>query len=385
MIAHSRMHMATIQARPGPTTSLAARVGRRSVVATAVLSTRPGLSGVANGSAVHHLNGSNGAKQHLASPILDTNAASVIPHRTSLDEEKPHHEHPPLVGLPGNTLDKIQDCVRYVRARSELVPEIVIVLGSGLGALADDLEDSISIPYADIPHFHAPGVVGHPGRLVLGRIRGVPALVLQGRFHYYEGHPMDEVILPIRMAKFLGCHSALITNAAGGINPAFSAGDLMLIEDHINFIGSNPLRGPNPQELGGPRFLDLSAPYDEQYMGILHRVAGELALPQLRRGVYVGVSGPTYETRAEVRFFRAAGADAVGMSTVPEVIAARHLGVRVAALSCITNMACGMEAGELSHDDVMVQGAAAADKMRQLLITAVPLIAKAAADAAPKK
>jgi len=170
------------------------RVGRRHIVATAILSTRPAQQpGVANGSVVHLNGSSNGAKQHLASPILDAKAASVIPHRTSLDEERPHHEHPPLVGLPGNTLDKIQDCVRYVRARSALVPEIVIVLGSGLGALADDLEDSISIPYADIPHFHAPGVVGHPGRLVLGRIRGVPALVLQGRFHYYEGHPMGEL------------------------------------------------------------------------------------------------------------------------------------------------------------------------------------------------
>ncbi|KAI8475006.1 MAG: purine nucleoside phosphorylase [Monoraphidium minutum] len=237
------------------------------------------------------------------------------------------------------------------------------------------MSDAVAIPYAEVPHFHAPGVAGHPGRLVLGRMQGVPALVMQGRFHYYEGHPMDEVILPIRMAKYLGCHSALITNAAGGLNPGFAAGDLMLIEDHINMIGNNPLRGPNPKELGGPRFLDLSQPYDPAYCAVMRACAEDLGLPRLASGVYLGVSGPTYETRAEVRMFRNMGADAVGMSTVPEVIAARHLGVRVVALSCITNLACGLVEGSLSHEDVMQQGAAAAAKMRRLLVAAVPRMA----------
>ncbi|GBF99706.1 purine nucleoside phosphorylase [Raphidocelis subcapitata] len=291
----------------------------------------------------------------------------------------------PLVGLPGDTYAKIQDCVRYVRAHSSLVPEIVIVLGSGLGAIADEIDAPVALPYADIPHFHAPGVAGHPGRLVLGLMRGVPALVLQGRFHFYEGHPMDEVILPIRMAKYLGCTSALITNAAGGLNPAYSPGDLMLLEDHVNLIGANPLRGPNPPELGGPRFLDLSEPYDPEYRALIQEAAAEVGLPPLRQGVYVGVSGPTYETRAEVRLFRSMGADAVGMSTVPEVIAARHLGVRVAAVSCVTNLACGLVEGKVSHDDVMEQGAAAAGKMQRLLVAAVPKIAAAAKQSAAAK
>ncbi|KAI8463672.1 MAG: nucleoside phosphorylase domain-containing protein [Monoraphidium minutum] len=324
------------------------------------------------------------AHQPAAPPRRAANSPAVLDAPVAAAPHPAHSAHPaeqhPLVGLPAETASKIADCLAFVRARTDLVPEVAIVLGSGLGAVADDLQDAVAIPFAEVPHFHAPGVVGHPGRLVLGTLQGVPTLVLQGRFHYYEGHPMDEVILPIRMAKYLGCHSALITNAAGGLNPGFTAGDLMLIEDHINMIGNNPLRGPNPKELGGPRFLDLSEPYDPAYRSILSECAAELGLPQLKSGVYIGVSGPTYETRAEVRLFRNMGADAVGMSTVPEVIAARHLGVRVAAISCVTNMACGLVAGEVSHDDVMEQGAAAAAKMRRLLVAAVPRIS-AAADA----
>jgi purine-nucleoside phosphorylase len=253
-----------------------------------------------------------------------------------------------------------------------------MVLGSGLGPIADEVQDATIIPYAEVPHFHAPAVQGHPGRLVIGRFNGVPALVLQGRFHYYEGHPMEEVILPIRVAKFLGCHTAILTNAAGGINHDFHLGDLMLITDHLNLMTANPLRGPNPPELGGPRFLDLSEPYDKTFVKVMQQQAAELGIgDSLRTGTYAAVSGPTYETPAETRMLRAIGADAVGMSTVPEVIAARHVGVRVVGVSCITNLACGIShdgagVAKVTHEEVMENITLGVEKLKRLLVAAVP-------------
>lgn len=254
------------------------------------------------------------------------------------------------------------------------------MLGSGLGPIADEVQDATVIPYAEVPYFHAPAVQGHPGRLVLGMFNGVPALVLQGRFHYYEGHPMEEVILPVRVAKFLGCHTAILTNAAGGINHDFHLGDLMLITDHLNLMTANPLRGPNPPELGGPRFLDLSEPYDKTFIKVLQQQAAQLGISDaLRTGTYAAVSGPTYETPAETRMLRAIGADAVGMSTVPEVIAARHVSVRVVGVSCITNLACGIShddqgVAKVTHEEVMTNITLGVEKLKQLLLAAVPLM-----------
>ncbi|WIA12044.1 hypothetical protein OEZ85_012123 [Tetradesmus obliquus] len=274
----------------------------------------------------------------------------------------------------------IQETVSYIQSRCSLQPQVVMVLGSGLGPIADAVQDATVIPYGDIPHFHAPGVQGHPGRLVMGHFNGVPALVLQGRFHYYEGHPMEEVIFPIRVARFLGCHTAILTNAAGGINHDFHLGDLMVITDHLNLMTANPLRGPNPPELGGPRFLDLSEPYDRSFVQLLQREAQQLGFEDaMRTGTYAAVSGPTYETPAETRMLRAIGADAVGMSTVPEVIAARHVGVRVVGISCITNLACGIshdgQVAKVSHEEVMENINLGVEKMRQLLLAAVPKMA----------
>jgi purine-nucleoside phosphorylase len=207
-------------------------------------------------------------------------------------------------------------------------------------------------------------------------LQGVPVLVLQGRFHYYEGHPMESVALPVRLARRLGCHTVVLTNAAGGLDPSHRPGDLMLITDHLNLVGANPLRGANPPGLfGGPRFLDQSKPYDPDCCEALRKAAAALKQPALREGVYAGVSGPTYETPAETRMLRLLGGDAVGMSTVPEAIAAAHAGLRVVGVSNITNAACSSADQPVSHDEVMAMSAAGADKLRALLRTAVPQMA----------
>jgi purine-nucleoside phosphorylase len=227
-----------------------------------------------------------------------------------------------------------------------------------------------------VPGFHASAVQGHPGRLLLGSLQNVPVLVLQGRFHYYEGHPMESVALPVRLARRLGCHTVVLTNAAGGLDPTHRPGDLMLITDHLNLVGANPLRGPNPPGLfGGPRFLDQSKPYDPDCCEALRKAASALKQPPLREGVYAGVAGPTYETPAETRMLRLLGGDAVGMSTVPEAIAAAHAGLRVVGVSNITNAACSSADQPVSHDEVMAMSAAGADKLRALLRTAVPQMA----------
>ena len=247
--------------------------------------------------------------------------------------------------------DQVGAAADAVRGRCPQLPDTAIVLGSGLGDFADTLDDAVTIPYGDLPHWPASTVVGHAGRLVVGAKRGRRVAALAGRAHFYEGYPLSSVVFATRVMARLGVRRLLLTNAAGGINTSFEQGALMVIDDHINMMGSNPLVGPNDERFGA-RFPDMS----EVYSARLRRLAGEtaaaLGIP-LAHGVYVGVHGPSYETPAEIRFFRTIGADAVGMSTIPEAIAARHLGLEVLGLSCITNMAAGVLAQPLVHDEVM--------------------------------
>ncbi|MBX6364138.1 MAG: purine-nucleoside phosphorylase [Gemmatimonadetes bacterium] len=256
------------------------------------------------------------------------------------------------------------ETLAFLHERLTERPRVLLILGSGLGGFADELEDAVRIPYAEIPGFPPSTVEGHKGQLVAGRAEGVECLALQGRFHLYEGHPPERLALPVRAAAALGARTLIVTNAAGGVNPAFRAGDLMLIEDHINLMGRNPLIGPVIP--GDPRFPDMSEPYDRGLRAIAERVALERRI-RLVRGVYLAVAGPSYETPAEVRMFRRLGADAVGMSTVPEVIVARALGVRVLGVSLITNAAAGVAATPLSHADVVAAGAEAAGRFTALL------------------
>lgn len=249
--------------------------------------------------------------------------------------------------------EQINQATEFIR-KSSPYPTIrgAVVLGSGLGEFADTLQNVHYIPYGEIPHFHQPTVTGHAGRLAIGEIApGFPIACMQGRFHYYEGHDMDTVVFPTRVLKALGADFLIVTNAAGGINANFTPGTLMLIEDHLNLMGTNPLKGSNPEFLG-PRFLDMT----EAYTKTLRQVAQQVAQTnniKLESGIYAGLSGPTYETPAEIRMLRGLGADAVGMSTVPEVIAANHMGMSVLGISCITNAAAGMSGQKLSHQEVM--------------------------------
>lgn len=248
-------------------------------------------------------------------------------------------------------IDAINEAVGFVRSKSSVQPRVGVILGSGLGNVVDALEVETSIPYSDIPGAKASTVLGHQGRLILGRASGVPVAVMQGRVHFYEGYEMGEVMFLARVLGRLGIEKLIVTNAAGGINTSFSAGDLMLISDHINFMGVNPLRGPNIEDLGA-RFPDMSEAYPESLRNIAREVAASQGL-NLQEGVYLALSGPTYETPAEIRAFRVLGADAVGMSTAPEVVAASHMGIPVLGISCITNMAAGILKQKLSHQEVM--------------------------------
>ena len=237
-----------------------------------------------------------------------------------------------------------------LRNLSRLRPTLAIVLGSGFHHVLTGLVVEKKISCAKLPGFPPVGVSGHAGELYLGRLGGTPVLILSGRAHFYEGHPMRRVTFAVRVFSEFGIRDLLLTNAAGGINKKFRAGDFMVLTDHINLMGANPLRGPAMPGL--PRFVDLTRAYDAKLGALLHR-AGRACGAKLRRGIYLAVSGPSYETPAEIRAFARLGADAVGMSTVPEVIAARQRGLRVAAMSCITNLAAGIGRGELSHADVL--------------------------------
>jgi purine-nucleoside phosphorylase len=258
------------------------------------------------------------------------------------------------------------DALRVLKAKAPFLPELAIVLGSGLGALADSPEAKagLTISFTDLPGFPAPTVAGHGGKLVFCEFEGRKVLLQAGRFHFYEGHPMPLVVTPMRLYGRLGAKSVLLTNAAGALNPAFGVGDLMALTDHINLFGTNPLMGPNVEP--GARFPDMTAVYDPVFRNHLQACAQHLG-QTLREGVYLGLTGPSYETPAEIRAFRLMGADAVGMSTVPEAIVARHEGMRVAGISCLCNMAAGILPQALTHQEVLEAGAAAAGRFEALV------------------
>jgi len=259
---------------------------------------------------------------------------------------------------------QIEEAAAYLKAHLPK-PDLAVVLGSGLAALADMIEDPVTVSYEDIPHFPSTGVIGHAGKLICGKVGGKTIFAFSGRFHYYEGHDPSVVVLPMRVLHCLGCDTVILTNAAGGVNMDFSAGDLMLIRDHINFMGYNPLRGANLDDFG-PRFPDMSAIYNKQLGELCKQVADEQGF-LLQEGVYCGFCGPSYETPAEIRMTRIIGGDAVGMSTVPEAIVAAHMGMRVLGVSCITNMAAGVTDQPLSHEEVFANGKRAEKRFSALV------------------
>ncbi|MDF2922058.1 MAG: punA [Paenibacillaceae bacterium] len=267
-------------------------------------------------------------------------------------------------------LEQIKEAARYLENLSPVRPEVGLILGSGLGVLADSMEEAVTVSYGDIPHFPVSTVEGHAGELLLGKIGGRPVLLMKGRFHMYEGYAGESVTFPIRVMKELGVSRLLVTNAAGGVNTSYEPGDLMLIRDHLNMTGTNPLIGPNHKELG-VRFPDMS----QAYSGRLRETAKEIAAAQglkLQEGVYAGLLGPSYETPAEIRMLRVLGADAVGMSTVSEVIIARHSGIEVLGISCISNMAAGILDQPLSHEEVMETTDRVKQQFLQFVIKLIP-------------
>ncbi|MGD6795325.1 purine-nucleoside phosphorylase [Metabacillus indicus] len=248
-------------------------------------------------------------------------------------------------------LQEIKQSAEFMKEKVKNLPEIGLILGSGLGVLADEIENPVKIPYEDIPNFPVSTVEGHAGQLVFGTLKGANVAAMQGRFHFYEGYDMKKVTFPVRVLKEMGVKTIIVTNAAGGVNESFEPGDLMIISDHINNMGTSPLIGPNDSDLG-VRFPDMSQAYSRDLRTLAKNAASELGI-KVQEGVYVGNTGPAYETPAEVRLARVLGGDAVGMSTVPEVIVANHAGMNVLGISCISNMAAGILDQPLSHDEVM--------------------------------
>jgi purine-nucleoside phosphorylase len=261
--------------------------------------------------------------------------------------------------------ERAEHAARTIRAQVSVEPRVAVVLGSGLGGFADDFGDAVTIPYEDIPGFVRSTAQGHAGRLVVGKIDQLPILAMQGRVHYYEGYTLEEVTFPIRTFKLLGVKTIILTNAAGGINVQLNQGALMVISDHMNLMGANPLRGPNDERFG-PRFPDMSAVYSPALQEIVIEEARTMEV-EVRRGIYAALAGPNYETPAEIHMLRNFGADAVGMSTVPEAIVARHMDMEVLGISCITNMAAGIGDEPINHDEVMETGNRVRSTFTQLL------------------
>jgi len=278
--------------------------------------------------------------------------------------ESQHHE---------TLYERAEHAARFLHSRAELDVRVALVLGSGLGAFAEQLEDAEPVPYGEIPGFARPTVEGHAGRLVLGRVGGVGVAAMQGRFHFYEGYKLEEVTFPIRVLGLLGVKSLVLTNAAGGLNNSYEQGALILISDHLNLMGTNPLLGRNDERFG-PRFPDMTEVYDREYQEAAIAEAREMGL-ELRRGTYAALSGPSYETPAEIRMLRLLGADAVGMSTVPEAIVARQMGLRVLGLSCITNMAAGVLDKPINHEEVIETGERVRETFAELLRRVIPKLA----------
>lgn len=276
-----------------------------------------------------------------------------------------------------SVIERLDEATHTVRAGVDVSPAVGVVLGSGLGAWADGLTGLTKIPYAEIPHMARSSVVGHAGNLCVGKSSGVPVACLQGRVHLYEGHELERVVFGVRLLARLGCKAVLLTNAAGGLDATWTPGDLMLITDHLNLMGKNPLAGPNEASLG-PRFPDMTEAYDRELSERAREAARETGVA-LREGVYAGLLGPTYETPAEIRMLQRFGASAVGMSTVPEVIALRHMGVRTAAISCITNLGAGLSGTKLDHSEVEATAKASRDRFTALLSAWVQRIGRAVA------
>jgi purine-nucleoside phosphorylase len=265
------------------------------------------------------------------------------------------------------------DAIEFIRTRTDLQPKIAVVLGSGLGAFADVLVDSLGVPYVEIPGWPKSTAIGHAGRLVFGKIGSQAVAVMAGRSHFYEGYSPAQVVFGVRVLRQLGVGTIVFTNAAGGINLGYQQGGLVLISDHINLQGFNPLIGPNDDSLG-PRFPDMSDAYSASLRAIAKATAAELGIV-LNEGVYAAMSGPNYETPAEIRFLRTIGADLVGMSTAPEVIAANHMGVRCLAISCVTNMAAGILPRKINHEEVLETGRRVRDTLIRLLSALLPRLA----------
>jgi purine-nucleoside phosphorylase len=262
-------------------------------------------------------------------------------------------------------LKKIKNAADYIKERTAFEPETGIILGTGLGGLVDEIEIAFSLPYESIPGFPVSTVDGHSGKLILGRLGNKKVLAMQGRFHFYEGYDMQEVTFPIRVMKYLGIKELFLSNASGGVNPEFEIGDLMIINDHINHFPSNPLIGKNIDELG-PRFPDMSEAYDPELIGKAKKIAHALGI-NIREGVYLGLSGPTFETPAEYKYMRVIGADTVGMSTVPEVIVARHMGISCFAISIITDLGVPGKIVKITHEEVQHVAALAEKKMTKIM------------------
>lgn len=260
---------------------------------------------------------------------------------------------------------KIEEAVDYIRKHTDIMPEAGIILGTGLGGLAHEIENAITIPYEEIPHFPVSTVEFHKGKLLLGTLSGRNVVAMQGRFHYYEGYTMQEITFPIRVMKYLGIKTILISNACGSLNPYFRAKDIMIIDDHINLLGGNPLIGVNDESMG-PRFVDMSEPYSQRLSGICESTALEIGI-QIRKGVYAAMSGPSLETRAEYRLLRAVGADVVGMSTVPETIVARQMGVEVLGLSIITDECYPDALKPVKIEEILANAAAAEPNLTKLV------------------
>ena len=271
---------------------------------------------------------------------------------------------------PETLYERAEHAARFIRSRAGEDVRVALVLGSGLGAFADELEDARPVPYSEIPGFARPTVEGHAGRLVVGGVGGVTVAAMQGRFHFYEGYTLEEVTFPVRALGLLGVKSLVLTNAAGGLNNSYEQGSLVLISDHLNLMGTNPLLGKNDPRFG-PRFPDMTEVYDREYQEAAVAEAREMGL-ELRRGIYAALTGPSYETPAEIRMLRLLGADAVGMSTVPEAIVARQMGLRVLGLSCITNMAAGVLDKPINHEEVIETGERVRETFAELLRRVIP-------------
>jgi len=273
-----------------------------------------------------------------------------------------------------NSFAHAESAAKFLHSQTSLRPKIGLVLGSGLGSFADDLSDATRIPFANIPFFPRSTAIGHAGQLVIGNVAGIPVAAMQGRVHRYEGYSAREVVFPMRVFDQMNIHAVILTNAAGGINLEYKQGALVVITDHINLQGDNPLVGPNDDRFG-PRFPDMTQAYWKPYREITLQAAQKLG-KTVYQGVYAALLGPNYETPAEIRYLRSIGADLVGMSTVPEVIAARHMGVKILAISCVTNMAAGILDQPINHEEVLETGERVKGDFVALLLAVLPAIAK---------